>query len=112
MAQTSAVAVDEFLYHLVVRHLNDGRHAFEPVYIHFLFEYGVHVFHTAVVVLVEICLRHVEVQEAVEFKRHRFGEFNHLFLTLFVGNGDFILVSKVFFNLCLYGNIACQQQGC
>ena len=109
VAQTSAIAVDEFLYHLIVWHFDDARYALEPVDIHFLLEYGVDVLHSAVVVLAEIVLRHVEVEQTVEFEGHSLGKFDYFFLTIVVGDGDFVLVAfVVFFYLCLYGNIACQ----
>ena len=108
MAQASAVAVDELLYHIIIVHLHDGGHAVQTVYIVLLGVDGVDIFHVTVVCLVEVGLGHIEVKQTVQVIGHGFGEFDNLFTTLVVDNGDLVfvgcLVVVILIDLCPRGS--------
>ena len=97
-SQPAAVSVDEFLYDIIVRHLDDGRDAAQSLLVDFLVVDGIHVGHIAVCVGLQICLGVVQMQEAVHLRNHALGQVYHFFLALGVGNCYLCLVA-----LCLSG---------
>ena len=107
MAQASAVAVNELLYHIIVGHLHDRGYTTQAVYIFLSAVCRIDILHVTVVWLIKIGLGHIEVQQTVQIIGHGFRELDNLFMTFTVDNGYLVffwcLVVTVVIDLCPRG---------
>ena len=109
MAQTTAIAFDEFLYYLVVDHLHHRRHTMQAFDILFLGIHRIDIRHLTVTGHREVGLRHIEVHQTVEIVGHRLRKLDHLLVTLLVSDGDLIVL--VYLVVALVGDRLLSQQG-
>ena len=102
VTQSSAIAVNEFLHHVVIGHLHHRRHPRETLHILLLAVGGIDVTHITVVV-VKIGFGHVDIQQRVEVIGHGFRKLNDFLVTFLVGYGNLVIVRHFVFlhhNLC------------
>ena len=109
----STIAVDHFLYSVVIGHLDDRREHLQPGHNLLFCILRIDVGKITRAVWTQIGLGIVEVEETVEFIGHGLGQFNLFFLSFFVGHCYFCLALVfVVFNIHLgvYRTGTCKKE--